>query len=111
MKYYPPRIIYYLIANVKRRIDNFLSDSFLIECFGEGGESLEDLSRKLGIRISYYRRLRSLSQEDLAERVSCSVGYLAQLEAPLCRKLPSLPMLYAIAESLEITASELLDFT
>ena len=71
---------------------------------------MEELSRKLGLRISYYRKLRSLSQEELAERVSCSVGYLAQLEAPLCSKLPSLPMLYAIAENLGITASELLQF-
>jgi len=71
---------------------------------------LEDLSRKLGLRISYYRKLRAMSQEELAERIPCSVGYLSQLEAPLCNKLPSLPMLYTIAENLEITASELLDF-
>ena len=71
---------------------------------------MEDLSRKLGLRISYYRKLRSMSQEELAESISCSTGYLAQLEAPLCNKLPSLPMLYAIAENLGITASELLDF-
>ena len=71
---------------------------------------MEDLSRKLGLKISYHRKLRSLSQEELAERISCSVGYLAQLEAPSCNKLPSLPMLYVIAENLGITASELLDF-
>lgn len=71
---------------------------------------MEDLSRKLGLRISYYRKLRSLSQEGLAEKLSCSVGYLAQLEAPSCNKLPSLPMLYEISEELGISVSELLDF-
>lgn len=71
---------------------------------------LKDLSRKLGLRIGYYRKMRSMSQEELAERISCSVGYLAQLEAPLCKKLPSLPMLYTIADNLGITVSELLDF-
>jgi transcriptional regulator with XRE-family HTH domain len=71
---------------------------------------LKDLSRKLGLRISYYRKLQFLSQEQFAERISCSVGYLAQLEAPACNKLPSLPMLYTIAENLGMTASELLDF-
>jgi hypothetical protein len=34
---------------------------------------LKDLSRKLGIRIGYYRKLHFMSQEELAERVSCSI--------------------------------------
>lgn len=36
----------------------------------------------IGIRISYYRKLRGLSQEQLAERTGLSVGFLSQVEAP-----------------------------
>lgn len=71
---------------------------------------MEDLSRKLGLRIAYYRKLRSLTQQELSEKLSCSVGYLAQIEAQSCEKLPSLPFLYEISDELGITVSELLDF-
>ena len=36
----------------------------------------------IGIRISYFRKLRGLSQEQLAERAGISPGFLSQVEAP-----------------------------
>lgn len=56
----------------------------------------------LGIRISYFRKLRGLSQEQLAERAGISPGFLSQVEAPGMAVGISLSTLFLIAEALEI---------
>lgn len=62
----------------------------------------------IGIRISYFRKLRGLSQEQLAERAGLSSGFLSQVEAPGMAVGVSLNTLFAIAEALEIPAYKLL---
>ena len=59
----------------------------------------------IGIRISYFRKLRGLSQEQLAERAGISPGFLSQVEAPGMAVGISL-----IAEALEIPPYKLLQF-
>ena len=56
----------------------------------------------IGIRISYFRKLRGLSQEQLAERAGISPGFLSQVEAPGMAVGISLSTLFLIAEALEI---------
>ena len=59
----------------------------------------------IGIRISYFRKLRGLSQEQLAERAGISPGFLSQVEAPGMAVGISLSTLFLIAEALEIPPS------
>lgn len=37
---------------------------------------------KIGLKISYYRKLKSLTQEQLAEKLNCGVSFIGQIEAP-----------------------------
>ena len=62
----------------------------------------------IGIRISYFRRLRGLSQEQLAERAGISPGFLSQVEAPGMAVGLSLNTLFAISEVLDVPAYKLL---
>lgn len=62
----------------------------------------------IGIRISYFRRLRGLSQEQLAERSGISPGFLSQVEAPGMAVGISLNTLFAISEVLDVPAYKLL---
>lgn len=64
---------------------------------------------KIGLKIAYYRKLAGMTQEELAEAVELSPGYLAQLEAPGMYYCPSLKTLFKIAEALGTTVSRLTD--
>ena len=63
---------------------------------------------KIGLKISYYRKLKSLTQEQLAERLGCGVSFIGQIEAPNIYKGISLDTLFRIAKALEIPAYKLL---
>lgn len=56
----------------------------------------------IGLKIAYYRKLRGLTQEDLAELVPCAAEYIGHLEAPNIPKSPSLDMLFRIGEVLNV---------
>lgn len=64
---------------------------------------------KIGLKISYYRKLAGMTQEELAEACDLSAGYLAQLEAPNCFFCPSLKTLFTIAEILNVPVAKFLD--
>lgn len=64
---------------------------------------------KIGLKISYYRKLQGLTQEELAEACELSAGYVSQLEAPGTAFCPSLKTLFVIAEVLGTTVSKLTD--
>lgn len=64
---------------------------------------------KVGLKISYYRKLAGMTQEELAEACELSAGYISQLEAPNCYFCPSLKTLFVIGEVLHVPVSKLLD--
>lgn len=64
----------------------------------------------MSLKISYYRKLRGLSQEDLAEKIGKSAGYVGMIEAPSVSKGISLRTLFDIADALEIEPNTLLKF-
>lgn len=66
--------------------------------------------RQLGLKIGYYRRLRGMTQEQLAEAVDVSAAYIGHLEAPGVDKAPSLDVLFNIADALNIPPHKFLDF-
>lgn len=65
---------------------------------------------KIGLKIAYYRKLKSLTQVQLAEKLNCGVSFIGQIEAPNIYKAISLDTLFKIANALEIPAYKLLYF-
>lgn len=65
---------------------------------------------KIGLKISYYRKIKSLTQEQLAEKLGCGVSFIGQIEAPNIYKAISLDTLFRIAKALDIPAYKLLYF-
>jgi len=61
--------------------------------------------------IVYYRRMRKLSQEKLAEKIDISRTHLANIEAPNSNTGVHLDILYRIAYALDIEIIKLLDIS
>ena len=66
--------------------------------------------RQLGLRIAYYRKLRGLTQEQLAEKVDRTPAFIGHVEAPNIKKAVSLDTLFQIASVLVVPASKFLQF-
>ena len=65
---------------------------------------------RLGLKIAYYRKLRGLTQEQLAEKVDVTPAFLGHVEAPNVYKAISLDTLFAIASALNVPAYKFLMF-
>lgn len=66
--------------------------------------------RQIGLKIAYYRKLRGLTQEDLAEQVGVTPAFIGHLEAPNISKALSLDTLFDIAAVLEVPPHKFLCF-
>ncbi len=73
-------------------------------------DDLMDKIRHIGLRISYFRKMRSLTQADLAQRVHINKYYLSQIECGAGNKIISLPLLIEISEVLNIRVASLVNF-
>jgi len=65
---------------------------------------------KIGLKIAYYRKLKSLTQEQLAEILDCGVSFIGQIEAPNICKGISLDTLFKIAKALDVPVYKFLYF-
>lgn len=65
---------------------------------------------ELGLNISYYRKKKGLTQEQLAEMLEISRSHLSAIEAPNITKAFSIELLFNIAKALEIPPYKLLVF-
>lgn len=80
----------------------------------ENKEKLFDNSeryRDLGYAISYYRKRRGLTQEQLADQIGVSRQHMGAIEAPNMVRAISLDVLFNIASVLEIEPYLLLKFS
>lgn len=66
--------------------------------------------RQLGLKIAYYRKLRGLTQEQLAEKIDKSAAFIGHVEAPGVDKAISLDTLFDVAKALDIPAYKFLAF-
>lgn len=75
------------------------------------GAKLENRDRfiELGITIAALRKMRGMTQEDLAERAAISRSHLASIESPNLAYPFSLDILFSIADALEVEAGDLLN--
>lgn len=69
-----------------------------------------DEYRQIGLKIAYYRKLRGLTQEELAEQVGLTPAFIGHLEAPNISKALSLDTLFDIATALEVSPHKFLTF-
>ena len=67
--------------------------------------------RDLGCAISYYRKRKGLTQEQLAESIGVSRQHMGAIEAPNMVRAVSLDVLFNIAQVLEIEPYLLLKFS
>ena len=65
---------------------------------------------QIGLKIAYYRKLRGLTQEQLAERIKKTQAYIGHIEAPNIIKAMSLDTLFDIAIVLDVPAYKFLIF-
>lgn len=64
--------------------------------------------RKVGLKISYYRKLKGLTQEQLAEMIDKNLAFIGAVEAPNVNRTVSLDTLYDIAAALDVPAYKFL---
>ena len=78
------------------------------------GENMKDkyesVYRQLGLKISYYRKYRGLTQEQLAEKIERTPAFIGHVEAPNVNKAVSLDTLFDIANALDIPVHKFLIF-
>lgn len=73
----------------------------------------EEYSREylqIGLKIAYYRKLRGLTQEQLAEKIDCSAAFIGHVEAPNIKKAISMDTLFDIGKVLGVPAHRFLTF-
>ncbi len=58
--------------------------------------------RRIGLKISYYRRLKNITQEQLAEKIDKSTAFIGAIEAPNMARALSLDTLFDISEALDV---------
>lgn len=66
--------------------------------------------RMVGLNIAYHRKMKGLSQMQLAEKINISRTHMSNIEAPNMPTSISLETLFDIADVLDIPASTLLNF-
>ena len=66
--------------------------------------------KKIGLKIAYYRKLRGLTQEELAEQTGLTPAFIGHLEAPNIQKALSLDSLFDIASVLQVAPYKFLTF-
>ena len=65
--------------------------------------------RLLGLTIAYYRKLRGLTQAELAEATNLSRTHISNIEAPNGKTSISLNKLFDIADVLEVPVKDLFE--
>ncbi|MCD8249264.1 MAG: helix-turn-helix domain-containing protein [Lachnospiraceae bacterium] len=64
----------------------------------------------IGLNIAYYRKVRGLTQKQLAERAGTSRTHMSNIEAPNMPTSISMDTLLDIADALDVPAEKLLSF-
>ena len=63
----------------------------------------------IGLRIAYFRKMRNLTQAELADKVHINKNYLSHIESGSANKVLSLPLLIELSKALDIELSVLVD--
>lgn len=74
-------------------------------------EDYRERFRILGLRIAYYRKMRGMTQEQLAEAIGRSVSFVSQIEANNAAEVKgvSLETLFLVSEKLGVSMARLFE--
>jgi len=72
-------------------------------------EDFRDEMRCIGMRIVGFRKLRNMTQAELADKLNINKNYLSQIENASANKTVSLPMLIKISRALDVELALLTD--
>lgn len=64
----------------------------------------------IGLKVAYYRKLKSLTRERLAEIMAVDTSFIGQIEAVNINKTISLNTLFQISKALDVPPHKFLDF-
>ena len=73
-------------------------------------DEFREYYKMIGLKVAYYRNLKGLTQEQLAERMGVGTSFIGQIEAVNIAKAISLDTLFPLSKALEIPPKKLLDF-
>jgi len=68
-----------------------------------------DKYRILGLNVAYYRKLKGLTQVQLADKLFISRNHLSRIEAPKGVKSFSIDVIFEIADILEVDIAKLFE--
>ena len=80
----------------------------------KNSENIDDCRNELkciGLRIAYFRKLKNITQAELAEQLSINKNYLSHIESGSANKAVSLPLLIRISKALNVDLSLLTDLS
>lgn len=63
----------------------------------------------IGLKIGYYRKLKGLTQEQLAEKIDKNLAFVGAVEAPNVNRTISLDTLFDISEALDVPSHKFLE--
>ena len=64
---------------------------------------------KFGLKVQYYRKLKGLTQEALADKLGLSWSYVAKIESPARAFGVSMETLFKISDVLDVPVSKLFE--
>ena len=73
-------------------------------------EEFRGYYKMIGLKVAYYRKIRGMTQEQLAEQMGVGTSFIGQIEAVNIAKAISLDTLFRISKALDIPPHKFLDF-
>lgn len=73
-------------------------------------DEFKDYYKMLGLKVAYYRKLKGLTQEGLAEIMDVDTSFIGQIEAPNICKAISMDTLFRISQALNTPPHKFLHF-
>lgn len=72
-------------------------------------EEFTEYYLNIGLKVSYFRKRRGLTQDQLAEKLEVATSFIGQIEAPNIKKSISLDTLFRIAKALDVPPYKFLE--
>ena len=69
-----------------------------------------EVYKNLKLNICYTRKMQGLSQIQLAEKVGINRAYMSRIEAVNSDTVPSLAVIFDLANALDVSLDKLFDF-